>query len=193
MSVLGYKEKENNKLNVAKKMLMWGYIASMVMLFSGLTSAYLIKRQDTVNWITFKMPWIFTVNTFVIILSSVFLVIVVRWIKKGQERFVVPLLWFTTFLGIAFLIGQFLGWQELVEQKVFFVGNPGGSFIYVFTGLHALHLIAAVITMLYTAILGMINFERLKKGVLLYNISLFWHSLGILWIYLFLFLWLNQS
>ncbi len=190
---MNYKEKENNKLNIAKKMLMWGYIASMVMLFSGLTSAYLIKRQDTLNWVTFKMPAVFAVNTIIILLSSVFLLLATRRIKAGKERLISLFLWLATFLGIAFLIGQFLGWQSLVEQKVFFVGNPGGSFIYVFTGLHALHLIAAVIAMLYVAILGMLNTEKLKKGVLLYNISLFWHSLGILWIYLFLFLWLNQN
>ncbi len=188
-----YTEEQQKKLILAKKMLMWGYIAAMTMMFMGLTSAYLIKRQDTQNWISFEMPKIFIINTIVILLSSVLLYIAERRIKYKNYKGVSFLLWGTTFLGIIFIIGQFLGWQELIKQKVFLVGNPGGSFIYIFTGLHMIHLIGAIIAMLIVAIVAIVNVTRLSKGTLLYNVSLFWHSLGVLWLYLFIFLFLNQN
>ena len=50
----------------------------------------------------------------------------------------------TSILAIAFVWLQYASWDQLVAQDVYFVGNPAGSFIYVFTGLHVLHLVGGI-------------------------------------------------
>jgi cytochrome c oxidase subunit 3 len=98
----------------------------------------------------------------------------------------------TVVLGIAFLIGQWYSWVALVDRQVFFVGNPAGSFLYVFTGLHALHLISGVIFL----IIVLISTFRYKVHSQALNTlemaTTYWHFLGGLWLYLFLFLLLNH-
>ena len=80
----------------------------------------------------------------------------------------------------------------MVDAGVFFVGNPAGSFLYIFTGLHGLHLVAAVIYLLYLLISSFklkVNSENMLNMEMC---STFWHFLGGLWIYLFIFLLLNH-
>ena len=98
----------------------------------------------------------------------------------------------TVLLGIGFLIGQWYSWVALVDREVFFVGNPAGSFLYVFTGLHAVHLISGVIFL----IIVLISTFRYKVHSQALNTldmaATYWHFLGGLWLYLFLFLLLNH-
>jgi cytochrome c oxidase subunit 3 len=100
-------------------------------------------------------------------------------------------------LGIVFLVGQIAGFRQLIQDGVYLIistnpsipkGNPSGSFLFVITFLHGLHLIAAVficITFTIRALLNRIHPERLLGFELAVT---FWHALGVLWVYLFLFL-----
>jgi len=98
----------------------------------------------------------------------------------------------TTILGLAFLYGQFQAWGQLVDAGVFFVGNPAGSFMYVFTGIHAAHLISGVIYLLYM-LFSSFRYKVHAKNMLNMDMcTTYWHFLGGLWIYLFIFLLLNH-
>jgi cytochrome c oxidase subunit 3 len=91
-------------------------------------------------------------------------------------------------LGMAFLYMQFQGWVELVNQKVFFVGNPAGSFMYIFTGLHGFHLISGL-TVLIFALVAAFRVKIHAKSLNQIEIAAtYWHFLDILWLYLFFFL-----
>ena len=90
--------------------------------------------------------------------------------------------------GIAFLYMQFQGWVQLVELKVFFVGNPAGSFMYVFTGLHAFHLISGLVVLLF-ALKAAFQLNIHAKNLDQMEIATtYWHFLDVLWLYLFAFL-----
>jgi cytochrome c oxidase subunit III len=94
----------------------------------------------------------------------------------------------TFVLGVAFLAMQFEGWVQLVKENVYFVGNPAGSFIYIFTGLHGLHLISGLVV-LVAALIAAFRLDIHAKNLNQIEIATtYWHFLDILWIYLLLFL-----
>jgi len=170
-----------------KKFIVWLFIATIVMLFAALTSAYLVKQGEG-NWLRFELPQMFWITSLIIILSSVSLQLSYRAAKRDQLQIIRVFLGITLLLGLAFLFGQYESWKELVQQDVFFVGNPAGSFIYVLTGLHGLHLISGIIFLLivlYSAFKYRIHAKNLTQ---LEMATTYWHFLGALWLYLFLFL-----
>src|SRR5690606_5277712 len=134
-----------------KKFAMWLFIVSVVMIFAGLTSAFIV-RQSEGNWLQYDLPNIFWFTSGIIILSSAFMYWAVRSAKKDQLDQLKMALGVTTGLGILFLIGQWYSWVALVDMDVYFVGNPAGSFLYVLTGLHAIHLISGVIFLIIVLI-----------------------------------------
>lgn len=174
-----------------KKFALWLFIVSIVMIFAALTSAYLVRMAEG-NWLLFELPSMLTVSTVVIFGSSVTLYIAQFHARKDNLQWVKVFVGLTFLLGCAFVYTQYYAWQELVAMKVFFVGNPSGSFLYVLTGVHAFHLISGLV---YLLIL-FVNTFRLKvhsKNMLQMEMcSTYWHFLDGLWIYLFLFLKLNH-
>lgn len=178
---------EIRQQQTAHKIILWLGIASIIMLFGGLTSAYIVRQAEG-NWLIFELPFTFYISTGLIILSSVSMIYAVSSIKKGKNKKSLWGLIVTLFLGLGFMAFQFLSWQELVKQEVFFVGNPSGSFLYVISGLHLAHLIGgfifllAVITKTASGKYNSQNHSGLKLC------STYWHFLDALWVYLFVFL-----
>ena len=173
-----------------KSMLMFG-IFSIVMLFAGLTSAYIVSKgalSAENKWDNIVLPTIFQYSTFVIILSSIMAIFSIRSLKKNNLEESKWYLLCALFFGFLFSISQFIGWSDLVNAKHFFAGkdsNVAASFIYVLTGVHLAHLVAGLIVFL------VLYFKiRVKKYNLLgFKLGIwFWHFLGILWIYLYAFL-----
>ncbi len=174
-----------------KKFALWLFIVSIVMLFAALTSAFIVKQADG-NWLSFKLPGIFLLNTIVIAMSSLTMHLAYSAAKKDLLQRVKWMLLITVSLGILFLIGQYISWSELINENVYFVSNyASGSFIYIFTGLHGLHLISGLIFLLITFISSL----RLKihaKNLLQIEMCMtYWHFLGGLWVYLYVFLLFN--
>ena len=174
-----------------KKFALWLFIVSIVMLFAALTSAYIVKQADG-NWLSFKLPGIFVINTIIIALSSLTMHLAYLAAKRDLLQRVKWLLLVTVLLGVLFLIGQYISWSELVNENVYFVSNyASGSFIYIFTGLHGLHLVSGLIFLLITYTSSL----RLKihaKNLLQIEMCMtYWHFLGGLWVYLYIFLLFN--
>ena len=170
-----------------KKFILWLFIVSIVMLFASQTSAYLVRRAEG-NWLEFNMPVIFWYSTAVLLLSSISMHWAYYSAKKDNFSNLKIAISVTFVLGLTFLWMQFQGWREMVDMKVYFVGNPSGSFLYLFTGLHAFHIISGLLVLLY----GLISAFRFKvhaKSLRRIEIcSTYWHFLDILWVYLFFFL-----
>ena len=175
----------------ASKPLLWVGILSIVMLFSGLTSAYVV-RADNGNWLLFNLPNAFFLSTAVIVTSSITLFFAFQMAKKNNNKGVVTGLLATFALGLIFSYLQYLGWSELYSKHIVFGGkssNASGSFLYLITFLHLLHLFAGLIAVLVTlknSIKGKYNAENMLGLELC---SIYWHFLDILWVYLFLFLY----
>jgi cytochrome c oxidase subunit III len=175
----------------ASKPLLWVGILSIVMMFAGLTSAYVV-RADNGNWLLFELPSAFYLSTAVIVTSSLTLFYAFRMAKSSNKKGIIIGLLATFILGLLFSYFQYVGWGELYSKQIVFGGkssNASGSFLYLITFLHLLHLFAGLISLLVTlknAIKGKYNAQN-TLGLEL--CSIYWHFLDILWVYLFLFLY----
>jgi len=174
-----------------KKFAMWLFIISVVMLFAALTSAYVVK-QSSGEWLDFDLPLMFGYTTGVILLSSVFVQMAWYYAKKDEIKLLRLMLVLTGVTGFIFLAGQWMAWEQLVEVKAYWVGNVAGSFIYVLTGMHGLHLISALIFVVIVILSAYKYKVHSKNLVQLEMFVTYWHFLGGLWLYLYLFLTLNH-
>lgn len=174
-----------------QKFALWLFLVSIVMLFAAFTSAYIVRRGEG-NWLDFDLPALFSYTSVVIVLSS----ITMQWAyvsaKKDNLDMLKIALSLTTVLGIGFLVGQWYAWGDLVDKDVYFVGNPSGTFIYVLTGVHGVHLISGVI-FLIIVLISSFRYKVHSKSLLRIEMcATYWHFLGALWLYLFFFLSYNQ-
>lgn len=175
-----------------KKFALWLFMVSVMMLFGAWTSAYIVKRGEP-GWASFEMPAAFWVTTGIIVLSSLTMIwaqTAARRDDLGQTKLALSI---TTALGIAFLVGQWLAWEKLVEMNYYFAGsNSSSSFIYVLTGFHGLHIVSGVIVLLIVLVAAF-KFKVHSRNMLKMEMcSAYWHFLGGLWLYLFVFLLLNR-
>ena len=164
-------------------------MASIVMLFAGLTSGYIVRMAEG-NWRIFQVPMEFYVSTAIILLSSLTMQLAMIAVKKDNLPAVKRWLIVTLGLGLAFTYCQFLGYNTLTREGIFFVDKttPSGSFFYAITGLHLAHVAGGILALLFTAgksILGRYNSSNYLGMSLC---SIYWHFLDGLWIYLFVFL-----
>lgn len=170
-----------------RKFLVWMFIVSIVMLFAGLTSAYIVRQADG-NWLHFDLPSVFWITSGIILVSSFTMQMAYRSAKKDNLGRIKIFLGLTMILGILFLAGQYYSWVQLVNEDVFLVGNPSGSFLYILTGLHGLHLVSGLVFLLIMLI-GSFRYKvHSRNTVSLEMCTTYWHFLGGLWIYLFIFL-----
>jgi cytochrome c oxidase subunit III len=175
-----------------KKFALWLFIASVIMLFGAWTSAYLVKRADA-GWAEIALPWHFWANTAIIAVSSFTMLGATRAAGKDNLELVKVLITVTAILGVAFLGGQILAYQELMALNEYFTGgNASHSFIYVLTGAHGLHVVSGVIFLLIVLVSSFRYKVHSRNMNQIEMCATYWHFLGILWLYLFVFLMLNK-
>ncbi|WP_209330658.1 cytochrome c oxidase subunit 3 [Lunatimonas salinarum] len=174
-----------------KKFALWLFIVTVVMIFASMTSAYIVRQAEG-NWLEFDLPDILWYTSGVIVLSSISLHWAYIAAKKDSFDQLKAALVITSVLGLIFLVGQWYSWVALVDRDVYFVGNPSGSFLYIFTGLHALHLISGVI-FLIIVLISSFRYQVHSRNLPQMEMCVtYWHFLGGLWLYLFMFLLLNH-
>lgn len=172
-----------------QKLLLYLAIGSMIMMFTGLTSAYIVSMGRASAWLSFDLPVAFWFSTAAILSSSFTMHLARNSAKSASLAQTVRLLNITLLLGLVFGVLQFFGWQEMVSNRIFFAGkqsNAAGSYVYVITGLHLLHLIGGLIYLLVTRKRASASLE--KAGLSLRLCATYWHFVDILWLYLFFFL-----
>ena len=174
-----------------QKFALWLFIATVIMLFGAWTSAYIVKRADR-GWAIIELPWHFYLNSGVIIASSLFMILSTRAAKQDKQEALKVLISITTIFGLAFLVGQYLAFGELSRLNEHFKGGEvSHGFIYVLTGAHGAHVIGGVVFLLLTlgsVFRGKVNSQNATR---IEMCATYWHFLGILWLYLFVFLLLN--
>jgi cytochrome c oxidase subunit 3 len=178
------------KQSRAKKMMLWFGIVSLLMTFAGWTSAFIVSstRED---WLSgFKLPTEFYISTTVIIMSSLAYILAKKAVKTNKASMATLLLSVTLILGIVFIVFQFLGFSNILEQGYYFTGetsNVTTSYIFLIAFMHILHVVVGIITLivvLVNQIRGKYSSEN-SLGIELG--ATFWHFLDLLWIYLMLF------
>jgi cytochrome c oxidase subunit III len=169
------------------KFTLWVGIASIIMMFAGLTSAYIVKRNQA-NWTSFELPVIFWYSTAVILASSVTLLLAQGAFTRREMAKYRALVVTTLILGVGFVALQVFGFISLWEHGMTLTTNVSFSFLYVIVGLHALHVIGGVIALIVLFAKAFSGKVRTYNIVPIQVISTYWHFVDLLWLYLLIFL-----
>ncbi|CCB70258.1 cytochrome c oxidase subunit 3 [Flavobacterium branchiophilum] len=188
-------EEHKARTDRSYKLLLWVSMVSMVMVFAGLTSAYVVSKSRE-DWLKdFEFPTAFFWSTLVIIISSLTFHLAKKSIRKNDRKATTNYLLLTLVLGLIFVYLQFIGFGQIIAAGHYFTGPQSSittTFLYIVTVTHLAHLFGGLMALL------IIIYKHFKQK---YNASqtlgielgaMFWHFLDILWIYLFLFLFLNK-
>lgn len=185
-------------------------LAGDLMFFVAIVSAFFVSqasgRFDAYNnyinqWLPTRIPPVLWLNTGVLILSSLTAEVARRrmfhqfdvmeeWFGLGRptSRRAMPWLAITAFLGLVFLAGQWLAWQQLNLQGVFMRSNVSSHFFFLITGVHGVHLVLGV-GALVGALFGLRYSKQVEDRQIIVDCSVwYWHSMGVFWIFLFVLL-----
>ncbi len=185
MSVSIVSQRQRKKIH-PHKFTLWVAIGSIIMMFAGLTSAFIVKSNQ-VNWKSVGLPGVFWVSTAAIIASSVTIAMAIRSFKQREMSRYRLLMGITTVLGIAFVALQWMGFNALWDKAVTFKGAGAGQFLYVIFGLHAIHVIGGVVALIVMFIKTFAGKVKLYSSIPVEVLGTYWHFVDLLWIYLLVF------
>ncbi|CAM3972213.1 cytochrome c oxidase subunit 3 [Flavobacterium weaverense] len=185
-------EEQKSRNARSYKLILLFSMVSMIMMFAGLTSAFVVSKSR-VDWLKdFQLPPAFYYSTIAIIGCSVTFHLAKKAIMKDDQSKTTVFLLSTLLLGLLFVVLQFVGFGQIVENGYYFTGSGSSitsTFLYVVTVVHLIHLAGGLISLL------IIIYNHFKQK---YNSSqtlgielgaMYWHFLDLLWVYLFLFLY----
>ncbi len=183
----------NNRIHPLKFAL-WIAMASITMMFGAFTSAYVV-RQAQGDWLEFSLPSLFYVSTVVLLVSSLTLHSSYKSFLGGRERRYKQWLGLSLALGTGFVVLQYLAWMQLYSVGIDLKGNPSGSFLYVISGVHALHIIGGIAAMLVAMINAFtLKFKITERRKINFELTLqYWHFVDLLWLYLLIFLYISRT
>jgi cytochrome c oxidase subunit III len=172
----------------------WVALAAITMSFAALTSALVVRQGAGTDWQHIRLPSILYLNTLVLLISSVTLELARRRLavygREMESHIAEPMRWLMTtlFLGLVFVGGQYVAWLRLKSEGLYLATNPSSSFFYVFTGVHAVHVLGGLAGLGYVI-------SKLQRSILRRSTfaaaSQYWHFMGLLWLYLLLMLWMK--
>jgi cytochrome c oxidase subunit 3 len=165
-----------------------------MMMFAALTSAYIV-RHAAGNWLEFSLPNMFAYSTMVIIGSSLALHTAYTSYLKGNEKLYKFGVAAALVLGLVFIVLQYAGWLELSANGVDLDTNPSASFVYVISGFHAAHVLGGIAAIIVAVLHAYsLPYKVTAKRKLRFELTLiYWHFVDLLWIYLYLFLLMQQA
>jgi cytochrome c oxidase subunit 3 len=171
------------------KFTLWVAIGSILMMFAGLTSAYIVKRSQA-SWLMIEIPLMFWYSTATILASSVTVQLALKALKKREMINYKRLLVVTAVLGVLFIVLQIAGFRQFAAQDIRLVGagsNASYSFLLAISGLHGIHVLGGVVALAVTVIRALNSSTKSYSTVPLEIVATYWHFVDALWIYLFIF------
>ncbi len=189
MSLTMSVQNADNKRLHPHKFTLWVGIGSIIMMFAALTSAYIVRHAQH-NWLEFSMPTVFWYSTVAILASSVTLHLAIKAFRSRERNRYKTLLSVTVLLGLLFAVCQVSGFYDLYNRGIQIIGrgsNPSASFLGIITGLHVVHVLGGIIALLVIYIRAYSTKIKSYDSTPLDILSIYWHFVDILWIYLFIF------
>jgi cytochrome c oxidase subunit 3 len=183
-------------------------LAGDLMFFVALVSAFFVRqsaghfdaRENYVSdWHPLAVPPILWINTAILILSSLTMEMARRqlfheidvmdeWLGLGRPavKRAAPWLVATVVLGLLFLAGQWIAWEQLVQQGFYYTSpDPSSHFFYLITGTHGIHLLLGVMA-LAAALAALFVLRRVElRQIVVDCTAWYWHTMGLFWIFLF--------
>lgn len=184
-----------------KNIILFLTLAGLTMLFLSLSFAYVYTRTLS-KLPPLQLPWLFYVNTLVLLASSYTL-----WQSKqayledmtGRYQ---QTLYITISLSLLFLVLQGIAWYSLFNQNIMIQSDNSAGYLYVISGLHFFHVVAGLPFLIYFSLQAkkymiepvsvLVYFSDPHKRLNLRLISIYWHFLDILWVYLMVFFVINK-
>ena len=179
---------------VPSKSGIWVVLAAISMSFAAFTSALVVRQGASTDWHHLTLPPVLYLNTLVLLASGVTLEIARRRVAVfmgGQRTFDLnPARWLyvTAFLGVVFVVGQYVACLQLRSEGLYLAPNPNSSFFYLLTAIHALHVLGGLAGLSY--VLRKLHRVVLRRSTL-DSFAYYWHFMGILWVYLLVLLWMK--
>jgi cytochrome c oxidase subunit 3 len=159
-------------------------LAATTMAFAAFTSAFVVRRGISNDWVATPLPRIVWANTAVLLASSLMLELARRALKTGRRTTFNRYWTAGTLLGGFFLVGQAIAWMQLNAAGIFVATNPSSSFFYLLTAAHGLHIVGGLSALAYVDVQAL----RLRLGpgkrTAVDVSALFWHFVDGLWLYL---------
>jgi len=170
---------------------MWVGLASIAMMFTSLSSAYIVRSGTAADWVPLRVPRVLFASTALILISSVTIEIARRKLKQSFSDAYSRYLLVTGLLGLAFLSSQLVAWRQLARQGIYVATHPHSSFFYLLTGAHAVHLAGGLLALTFLWIRSHRKAQHpARRQATADAVAIYWHFMDGLWIYLFLLLFL---
>ncbi len=189
-----------------RKLLMWLFLASEVLFFGGLIGTYLLYRNSSVappcptdcvfDGVTyqglFDIPFT-SISAFVLLMSSVTMVLALAAIQRNNKRGLGIWLLATALLGMTFLAGQAFEFTEFYHEGLTLNTNLFGTTFFVLTGFHGAHVSVGVLLLVSMFIVSQRNDWTKEHSLNVELLGLYWHFVDIVWIVIFTLVYLIQT
>lgn len=195
-----YSEYQNNFMFHPYNVLLFLTLFGISAMFLAFTVSFIYTRVQS-QLPPIELPGIFLFNTVILLGSSLTMLRAKRAYQADDTRGYQLALASTIGLSLLFMLLQYVGWAELFNRNVFIHTDNSASYLYLISGLHFVHVIAGLPFLgifLYTArkqmkepVSVLVYFSDPEKRLKLRLLTIYWHFLDALWIYLVLFFWLN--
>jgi cytochrome c oxidase subunit 3 len=170
------------------KLGMWVGIAGIVMVFAALTSALVVRSGLSGDWVAVELPPVLWLSTALLLVSSVTIEMAKRLQRRDAGSGVRQWLTVTLGLGVLFIVSQWFGWRVLAERGIYVASNPGSSFFYLLTAMHAVHILGGILALSYAVIRVWQPRVWVTRQAAVEATAIYWHFMDGLWVYLLLLL-----
>src|SRR6266849_3406635 len=183
-------------------------LTPILMVFVSFTSAYIVRQglptlDPNTNllvkdWIPVKLPTLLLVNTAVLLLSSLGMELARRQFRgeavlasastapevSSAEQNKMPWLAMTLVLGLLFLFGQWTAWKQLAASGFYVSSTPSSWFVYLLSGIHAVHLMGGVVALFIASIAALFRRASARRSIVIDVTAWYWHFMAALWVYI---------
>ncbi|MFN8437938.1 MAG: cytochrome c oxidase subunit 3 [Cytophagales bacterium] len=185
---------ENSTVSLSKRMILWIFIITIVMLFGAWTSAYIVSKAEG-RWMEFPMPNMMFFSTLALLASSLPMHLAYKSAKENNLERIKIMLFLTLFLAVVFIVLQLESFKELISNQIYFTGkqsNVSSQYLYSLTFFHALHIVAGIVFLLTTLYKSIVKKIHSGNTLTIELCATFWHFLDGLWLFLYIFLYFNR-
>ena len=176
-----------------EKLAMWSFLGSECLLFGGLISTFLLYKGRAAGGATPHDLYniVFTsISSFVLLMSSLTMVLAVFAIARGDQRAMRIWLATTALLGTVFISGQVYEFTEFVNEGYGFTHSPAWSAFYTLTGFHGVHVTLGIVMLLSCLALSAYGKIPNERAEAVEVVGLYWHFVDVVWVLIFTIVYL---
>lgn len=160
-------------------------------LFATLTLVLELRWARSADWVSISLPHVLYVNTAILLGSSLTIELARLSMRSDASKECARWIRVTLLLGLAFIAGQIVAWQELANRGLRLASNPGSFFFYVITGAHGLHLLGGIVWLAFVSFLVRRMAPRSRKRAALDTVAMYWQFMDGLWLFLLALLFIT--